>query len=63
VRGGDNLAQMPTGFIREMADFLAAQERERGSLYFAGEYLGNSFTGGACASGRTVARTVIRHWT
>ena len=62
VRGGDNLAQMPTGFIRQMADFLGAQERQRHGLYFAGEYLGNSFTGGACASGRTVARTIIRHW-
>lgn len=62
VRGGDNLAQMPVGFIRSMADFLAAQERERHGLYFTGEYLGNSFTGGACASGRTVARTIIGHW-
>ena len=62
VRAGDNLAQMPTGFVREMAAFLSAQEKERRGLYFAGEYLGNSFTGGACASGRTVARTIIRHW-
>jgi len=62
VRGGDNLAQMPTGFVREMAGFLTAQERERAHMYFTGEYLGNSFTGGACASGRTVARTIIRHW-
>jgi oxygen-dependent protoporphyrinogen oxidase len=62
VRAGDNLAQMPTGFVRAIAAFLEGQERQRRGLYFAGEYLGNSFTGGACASGRTVARTVIRHW-
>lgn len=62
VRAGDNLARMPTGYIQAMARFLLTQERTRRGLYFAGEYLGNSFTGGACASGRTVARTIVRHW-
>jgi oxygen-dependent protoporphyrinogen oxidase len=63
VQGGDDLVQLPTGFIRAMAGFLRDQEKEKRGLYFAGEYLGHAHTGGACASGRSVARTIIRHWT
>jgi oxygen-dependent protoporphyrinogen oxidase len=58
----DMLIYIPVGFIRELAAFLRAQESSRRGLYFAGEYLSHAHTGGACASGRTVARTILRHW-
>jgi oxygen-dependent protoporphyrinogen oxidase len=62
VIGGDDLVYLPTGSIRAMADFLRDQEKSRLGLYFAGEYLGHAHTGGACASGRSVARSILEHW-
>ena len=62
VEGGDDLVELPTGFIRAMAEFHRQQDKEKRGLYFAGEYLGHAHTGGACASGRAVARTIVRHW-
>jgi oxygen-dependent protoporphyrinogen oxidase len=58
----DMVVYIPVGFVRELAAFSRAQESSRRRLYFAGEYLGHAHIGGACASGRTVARTILRHW-
>jgi len=58
----DMLLYIPTGLPHEMAAFLQRQETSRRTLYFAGEFLSHAHTGGACASGRTVARTILRHW-
>ena len=59
---GDGLVIMNTGLPSAMAEFIQDQEKERRGLYFTGEYLSNAHTGGACASGRTVARAVTGHW-
>jgi oxygen-dependent protoporphyrinogen oxidase len=59
----DDLIQIPVGYVRQMAAIARAQESERRGLYFAGEYLAGAHTGAACASGRSVARTIVRHWT
>ena len=61
VMAGDDLIYIPPGFVKLMASFLDEQARERRGLYFVGEYLGHAHTGGACASGRTVGRTIARH--
>jgi len=53
---------MNTGIPSTMAEFIQDQEKERRGLYFTGEYLGSAHTGGACASGRTVAGTINGHW-
>lgn len=62
VTGCDDLVYMPAGYARQVARVLRAQERERRGLYFAGEYVAGPHTGAACASGRTVARCIARHW-
>ena len=59
----DGLAHIPVGHIRKAAQIVEHQQRNRTSLYYAGEFLAGSHTGAACASGRTVGRTIIRHWT
>ncbi len=61
VGAGDDLIYIPTGFVKLMAAFLEEQARERRGLYFVGEYLSHAHTGGACASGRTVGRTIVSH--
>jgi oxygen-dependent protoporphyrinogen oxidase len=58
----DDLIYMPVGYITRMADVLREQGRERRCLYLAGEYVSGGHTGAACASGRSIARTIIRHW-
>jgi oxygen-dependent protoporphyrinogen oxidase len=58
----DDLIYMPVGYVRQMAAVLKEQESERRGLYFAGEYVSGAHTGAACASGRSVARVIIRHW-
>lgn len=58
----DDLIQMPVGYVKQMTAILREQEKERRGLYFAGEYMGMATTGGACASARSVARTIIKHW-
>lgn len=59
----DDLIQIPVGYVRQMAEIARDQAKERRGLYFAGEYMAHAHTGGACASGRTVARTIVKHWT
>lgn len=49
------------GYARKVRDFLSEMETNRSSLYFCGDYLSHSHTGGACASGRLVADTVKSH--
>lgn len=58
----DDLIYIPVGYVREMAAVLREQSRSRRELYLAGEYVSGANTGAACASGRTVARLVIKHW-
>jgi len=62
VAGCDDLMYVPLGNIRKAAEILREQESAKRSLYFAGEYMAGAHTGAACASGRTVARTIARHW-
>ena len=62
VLGGDDLVDMPVGYVKKMAAVIGEQESRRRGLYLAGEYLGAPHTGGACASGRKVARNIIGHW-
>jgi oxygen-dependent protoporphyrinogen oxidase len=50
------------GYIGKLAGFLAAHESARREVYFAGDYLSHSHTGGACASGRRAARLASKHW-
>jgi len=54
----DDLIYLPVGHAKRMAAVLREQEREKHGLYFAGEYLAGTHTGAACASGRTIARTI-----
>ena len=58
----DDLIYMPVGYIRRMAEVLREQAAGKRGLYFAGEYVSGAHTGAACASGRTVARMIARHW-
>lgn len=58
----DDLIYMPVGYVRRMAGVLREQERDKRGLYFAGEYVSGAHTGAACASGRSVARLIIKHW-
>jgi len=62
VQGGDELVMFNTGLPSAMAEFIRAEEKDKHGLYFCGEYLSHAHTGAACASGRTVARTIARHW-
>ena len=62
VLGGDDLVDMPVGYVKKMAAVIGEQERRRRGLYLSGEYLGAPHSGGACASGRKVARNIIAHW-
>lgn len=62
VSGCDDLVSMPVGYVKEIAFMLTQQEQTRRSLYYAGEYFSGCHTGAACASGRSVARTILRHW-
>jgi len=62
VSGCDDLIHIPVGYIRKAAKILKAQESGRRGLYFAGEFMAGAHTGAACASGRTVARSIAKHW-
>jgi protoporphyrinogen/coproporphyrinogen III oxidase len=59
----EDLSQMPVGYIRQMTAIVRAQEKARRGLYYAGEYVSGCWTGAACASGRSTARTIIKQWT
>ena len=58
----DDLIYIPVGYVRQMAGVLREQAKERRGLYFAGEYVAGAHTGAACASGRSIARLIKRHW-
>jgi len=50
---------------KQVAAFLEAQESgsQNGAgrqIYYCGDYLSQSHTGGACASGRNIARLLLR---
>ncbi len=56
------LPEWRPGYAREVAAFLIRQEQAPRRIYYCGDYLSQSHTGGACASGRIVARHMMRHW-
>ena len=58
----DDLIYMPVGYVKKMDKVIREQNKGKRGLYFAGEYLAGAHTGAACASGRTLARTIERHW-
>ncbi len=58
----DDLINLPVGNVHRMKAFLEEQESSKRGLYFTGEYLGAPSTGGACASGRSVANVIAKHW-
>ncbi|MFQ5698542.1 MAG: protoporphyrinogen/coproporphyrinogen oxidase [Myxococcota bacterium] len=61
----DMLPEFYPGFIRGLASFLQSLERRpprSRRIYFCGDSLSHAHTGGACASGRRTARSVLEHW-
>ena len=48
------------GYAKHIAAFLQRQESGRQRIYYCGDYLSQSHTGGACATGRTVTRLISR---
>ncbi|CAI8894702.1 FAD-dependent oxidoreductase [Pseudomonas serbica] len=60
--GCDDLVHMQPGYVKKIAKILAEQESKKRGLYFIGEYMAGAHTAAACASGRSTARTIIKHW-
>ncbi|WP_394890434.1 protoporphyrinogen/coproporphyrinogen oxidase [Mesorhizobium sp. AaZ16] len=58
----DMLTEWYTGYTKTMAGFLAKQEATHSRVYYCGDYLSQSHTGGACASGRRAASLLQTHW-
>jgi oxygen-dependent protoporphyrinogen oxidase len=58
----DDLIFMPVGYVKQIAEVLQEQRKERRGLYFAGEYVSGAHTGAACASGRSIAKLIKKHW-
>ena len=50
----------PMGYATKVADFLESQETSPKRILYCGDYLSQSHTGGACASGRGIARLLQR---
>lgn len=50
------------GYAKKVASFIQSYESTPRNVYFAGDYLAHSHTGGACASGRRAARLISKHW-
>ncbi|ATU95465.1 protoporphyrinogen/coproporphyrinogen oxidase [Phyllobacterium zundukense] len=50
------------GYATMVGGFLNQQQDHRSRLYFCGDYLSQSHTGGACASGRHIAALLQNHW-
>jgi len=58
----DMLPEWYTGYAKEVAGFIGKQDSRTSRIYYCGDYLSQSHTGGACASGRNVAALLRRHW-
>jgi protoporphyrinogen/coproporphyrinogen III oxidase len=56
------IAAFPPGQLKRVRQFLASQEAGPKNIYYAGEYLSNATTGGACASGNRTAKQIIADW-
>ena len=56
------LTEWYPGYTKGMAVFLKKQDETPSRIYFCGDYLSQSHTGGACASGRRAAETLRNHW-
>ena len=50
------------GYIRLMNNFNDYQNNRRQSIYYCGDYLSQALAGGACASGKRIAQSIIRHY-
>jgi oxygen-dependent protoporphyrinogen oxidase len=55
----DMLPEWYPGYARGVAAFLARGDDVRPPIYFCGDYLSQSHTGGACASGRRIAALLL----
>jgi protoporphyrinogen/coproporphyrinogen III oxidase len=62
MQGDYSIADFPPGQLRRVKQFLASQEAGPKNIYYAGEYLSNATTGGACASGQRVAQQILADW-
>lgn len=49
------------GYARKLSAFLERMRAVPSRIYYAGDYLGHSHTGGACASGRMTASIILDH--
>ncbi len=56
---GLHLSLVYPGYIKKARDFLKEQEQNNRGIYFCGDYLGHPHSGGACATGRRVARQIM----
>jgi len=56
----DMLPEWYPGYARAVADFLARAGDMAGPVFFCGDYLSQSHTGGACASGRRIAALMLQ---
>ncbi len=54
------LPQWGVGYATRVAAFVREQAAESTGLVYCGDYLSQSHTGGACASGRVAARLILR---
>lgn len=54
----DMLPEWYPGYARKVAAFLEGRRHIRARIAYCGDYLSQSHTGGACASGRMVARLI-----
>jgi protoporphyrinogen/coproporphyrinogen III oxidase len=62
MQQGYTIAAFPPGQLRRVRSFLTSQEAGPKNIYYAGDYLSNATTGGACASGERVARQIVADW-
>ena len=56
----DMLPEWYPGYAKAVATFLDEKRDGQGPLYFCGDYLSQSHTGGACASGRRSAGLLLQ---
>ena len=50
------------GYISSLKQFIEHQDTAPQSIYYCGDYLSQALVGGACASGKDAAMTIINHW-
>ena len=50
------------GYVAALREFRHRQSVNPGRCYYAGDYMAQALTGGACRSGKLTADTIIDHW-